>query len=601
MPNLPRFTLDVWKNIPETKNLLLFAQAVDIQLFDHSFDSFRAPVLNTHSSAMELRRLIINYCQSKVNKGVLNHSIEEFKIKMGSDDAITNKKLYSCIIEDIAFNINDKDKLKSLIRLLLTDLDSRYYDSLVDKIKIVVSSEHLDLCIFGLASSFISELELKGFDRRYIYRKSLKYFFNKNIRPREITTSECISEYISLFEGEDKQWVVLISVSNSILEFSDNAKDIGIEILDSLPSELSSLVRAKEFYRAGGEESLIKLVLDAKDPHSASVFSRKVVDFFCDICKFHRHSLTLNVGKKIFVRELPSGNPIVLPKSVNPLLCGVEQRQHEDDEHLQLTLSIFNGDRFSKSTQDYFLFMKALDFHHAAMQSISEENQLLNLWSAIEGFLPPCMGSTDRIVHYVSYLAPCLVVTYCEYYLKAVYREFCLSPFNFNEFLADIEGDNDFQKMVKLIACSEYNEVRNTMLYSLDNYPILYKLFFEANDHFKSPKSVSQFISTHKKNLELHLRRIYTVRNAIVHNAHAEVGPSLRTLIINLHNYFDVMISSVSKMSSVVPPNNSVYSTLERMVICERIYLEELKKNKDLFTVENYKGIFGSSNPLNPF
>ena len=58
--------LKKWKFSEKLVGLLFFAQSLNELLFDYSLDSYKAPALNLHSSALELNYLMYKHTNSEI-------------------------------------------------------------------------------------------------------------------------------------------------------------------------------------------------------------------------------------------------------------------------------------------------------------------------------------------------------------------------------------------------------------------------------------------------------------------------------------------------------------------------------------------------------
>ncbi len=93
--------------------------------------------------------------------------------------------------------------------------------------------------------------------------------------------------------------------------------------------------------------------------------------------------------------------------------CGIQRRFGDNAKtEIQQFIDIVNAKHFDPSSSR--LIVKSLDFHRAALEAETLENQLLDLWAALEGFLPSPSEDEARIVHFKNTLIPSLTLTYPE-------------------------------------------------------------------------------------------------------------------------------------------------------------------------------------------
>ena len=82
------------------------------------------------------------------------------------------------------------------------------------------------------------------------------------------------------------------------------------------------------------------------------------------------------------------------------------------------------------------------------------------------------------------------------------------------------------------------NEPNRKVLYGkLEDFPLLKWRLFYINKIFSSNTNIKHLLTNHKQKVEWQIRRIYRVRNLIVHSGKR---PSYTNILVeNLHNYFD--------------------------------------------------------------
>ena len=279
--------------------------------------------------------------------------------------------------------------------------------------------------------------------------------------------------------------------------------------------------------------------------------------------------------------------------------CGSLYRNAESSEALDSTIEILSGDHFSIAS--IHEFHKVLDFHHAAMMSTDLENQLLDLWAALEGFLPTHDGSSDRIIWYINYILPTLTLKHNEKIFQSLADD--LKSEQDNERLQNIingiaHGENYFYKTIHIVSSEDYRDERSNLLGSITNNPLLRNKVFEMSEKFKKTNKINRSLTKHREKIAIHLQRIYTLRNQIAHNATSL--PYIRILVENLHDYFDTIVLSVGTIGRRTPNVTDIHTALETISTIEADYLDSLNTSIDINNENCLELIFGKNNILSP-
>ncbi len=366
------------------------------------------------------------------------------------------------------------------------------------------------------------------------------------------------------------------------------------EIKTSHPHAVDFLQKSEQF-----PSFLLTTSIKARDSVSARIRAERYLLALSSVYAFHVH------------HEHCYWQPVALCLGANGTYDGLLKppvtamkrclQSSVDDcrEHINQTIDVLAGIHFHKS--DSAVFVKALDYHRAATETSTAENQLVDLWAALEGFLPPPEVDSARITHYVGVLLPCLTLTYAEKlfrYVAAALEECDSTITNLIESISST--DSFFENTVRVLVTDECASVRSQLFTELGGNPLLRFRCFNLFDEFKSSERTHETLKAHRVRLGWHVQRIYSTRNQIVHSA--EALPYLDTLVENLHTYIDTLIRSIARVGVQAYSPTSIASAIKLLSISEQSYLRELKSSKDLCSADNYRNIvFGASNPLSPF
>ena len=175
-------TLDNWKNKPNTKGLLFFAQVLDELLFDYTLDSYKPMALNAKLLCLEASRTINDVKTGLIKPQNLKHIVDELKWSLNNDliaRLLLGKNLAK-FERELNKNIsNNLVKLKQVVSLLYHYFDDEKYlnkikEELIDKIKTGKEKEK----IYKLTKTFVTELINYGYNSNHIYFQISSFFFS---------------------------------------------------------------------------------------------------------------------------------------------------------------------------------------------------------------------------------------------------------------------------------------------------------------------------------------------------------------------------------------------------------------------------------------
>jgi hypothetical protein len=251
-------------------------------------------------------------------------------------------------------------------------------------------------------------------------------------------------------------------------------------------------------------------------------------------------------------------------------------------------------------TRSLRMFVGALEYHRAAIESDRPENQLLDLWASLEGLLPTPPDNSARISYYCDTILPVLTLTYAERMFRYLRWVAVLAGPGMREFLSTKgQGTSFFEQTTSLTVCTDLAAERDELFAKLDNYPLLRFRFYEIGEKFRSSKRVRETLLAHRKKVGWHLQRIYRARNLISHTAQAL--PYLPALVENLHVYIDLMLSSIPRVYSKYRSQMSLATVFAILKASESSLLQDLANADVPCDKSNYQQIvFGTHNPLTP-
>lgn len=596
--------LKKWNNIEHTQELLFFAQALDELLFHHTVDSFKSPALNLHHSVMEVLFLSKQLVQGRIKRGSIGFAIDELLNHLRHDPVYTSYKptFWESIISVLKNKEVSHEKLVTTIEALAVDISGTYWEKLTKCIcEAVLNKGTSKKRITSLARVFTAELEMRGFSKRFAYFEVRNFFFNAKASPDAITESDQIYDFFESFSGNDFSWRVIYKCSSNFKKYEDLIKAMSIDIDNKSPLPTSCKSKIQDFLQISDELNHYLSIdnIRAKDRYIAREVANKRIEVFSDICCFSDHSSEIYWSTKAVVENKTNASLTLLKPPPNPMQCASTRYDDNINSRLRNTIEIFAGIHFSSDFSR--AFRKAIDYHQAALEAKTAENQLLNLWASLEGLVPPPLEGDFRINYFLKLLIPTLSLTYTGKIFK--YISDCLEHSG-DDIKTHVNSctdkENFYYNTVCLLVAQDKKEDRTILFKKLNGHPLLRYRCFWANQNFSSTKKIKKTLTSRQEKISWHIQRIYTMRNQIIHNA--ESLPYLESLVENLHSYVDILIETITKFGKKSNISTDCESVLKLISMYKESYIKDLSKDNVYCDSENFVNfIFLRDNTLNPF
>lgn len=532
-----------WTDLPNQQGLLFFAQILNEALFDYTLDTYKPQALNIRTLCIEALQTIDNIKSGLIKKQNINSIIEELLWSLNGD--FVAKELIGNRLNEIVEKINstktNEKKLKDVILLLYHFFDNKkYLNKLQENLIGLVPANKEKERIYKATRSFITELISYGYTTGYIYSVTNRLFFNFS----EKVSFNDPKPFFDIFNYEKKKFTVIYKVSNLFKEFKSIEANLKLKITDTFEAEgLSKEEQSFIDKKDKNEVFVLFEEVEALDDNIARLKTEiplyKIGNLFSfyhhrDIPKISEFALIINNTDKYSILREKSIKSIVKKADIKPSIAA------EKVKNLFATLDL--------PTNTIYRISRAIDLHSIALTTEEIENKLLNLWTAIETLIPKEVDSgNDRIVQIVNALLPFQVHNYLQDLIQQAGNDF----FHFNKwkskkFVASAtlkSYDNDFISLVALMMTSENEPIRKQVYALLENYPLLRWRLFYLNKSLSCGKEINKLLENHKQKVEWQIRRIYRVRNLIVHSGKKPMYSNI--LVENLHNYFDDFLNYI--------------------------------------------------------
>lgn len=575
-------SLKDWDDIENSYGLVLFAQHVDELLFEFSLDTYKPSAMNTSLLIREAIETIHAIERGSIQKPNLKHIVDELCDNILRDDVA--KSLLSVELSSINSVLKDPkssdSSISTTVNLLLNQIPLAAYKKRNEELLAseIVSDQNPSK-IRSLARSYITTLINYGYSDKFLKETSQKFFFYSNDR---IGGNSAINDYLDLFRGEPENYVVIYRCPEYIGQFVSSGKRLGITVSNYLPDH-KKIIKEANFRLRNKETYLVVSHNKGKDPYFAKSRADEAVEQFQTLIGLYHHKESPKPIVDSLV-VLPDGEKYIkTTKSINPMhKCfdskpGVASRK----------LSDFM-DGFSMQKESFRKFNRSAELHALALSSESRENQMINLWIALESLIPnkDPDDKMSQIEHIEGSILPFLGLGY----LNKILTRFSKDVFHWDskeskKAIKNIEGNGILEKFSKLLVIEEYAEQRNRLEDRLVKFPLLAERAKYISYLLSKPKNIATALDAHSKRVGWQIRRIYRARNMIVHDG---ITPSYVDILIeNTHDYLDTILSGLMVLASRENTLNTIDQGFKMVEMNYRSYYKSLNKKDLIFNLDN--------------
>lgn len=527
-----------WNEVSESKNLLYFAQLLDELLFDFSLDTYKPSAMNTSLLCLEALEIIVEIDAGNIKRPNLQHILDELCENLKND--IVARELVN-IDYDGVFSVlkNPKAAFRDkqvIVELLYKQIDLLKYKEKNEDLLVATILDQASTSseIRFLARSYVTTLINIGYSAKRIYNLVQEFFFEGVGR---ISGNEAITVFLEQFKSEMGEYLVLYRGASVFKKISPSCARFNIEITKEKPKKKFS-ISLGGFKLRKDEVYIYVDKIHARDEYSAKEKAEEKLELLTTIYALFHHKQLLSYQSDCLVVDIQKQTTRKSTNSLNTM--------HKCIDHIPqraaVKLNQFVSE-FALEKQSFKKFTRSAELHSLALAGDSKENQMINLWIALESIIPTKNESKDvsNIQHILDSIIPFLSIGY----LDRLISRFCKDLLNWNKGIVKkqiigIHGGSLAEKVVKLMALPEYAGKRETMEAQFNDFHLLADRFSYFCSILSSPKNVATLLGNHNKRVGWQVRRIYRARNLIVHSGKT---PSYTEILIeNTHDYLDVVM-----------------------------------------------------------
>lgn len=550
---------NAWPNSEGARNVLYAVQAMSEMLKHETFESFRAPTLDTLFRLYETHHVASQIKNRRVKSAAINPIIDELVWSIANDPVITTAipdeaKEFTDSIEGLK---NPNTAQATNVILQCQNLNRRLEPIYARELKNEFSAIYTDMGqrtqSLKVCQHLISHLTNMGYDQRFILRSVEERFLEKDLKKIEKRT---LSHFLKRFDGMRKDYEVIIPVSEAGHSFVDA---LSLPVAEALSSKdvpdrakkaLAKNVSTTEFPK------YVKLEVGRLDPFAAHTTAVELMQSLQSLTLLQREMFELEWSDFAYVTTKRSHGGLIIERDTFVLQRGSDKitKSRAKSLHEQARSLILSFDRESMERA-----IRATGTVSLAREADNSENQLVLLWSSIEALLSDPPEGVARIAHYLEAIVPCICINYPRRYLCAVLEDAQLDHKKaLREFVRQVEVDTDDYplKFAHFVIDPKYRQLQNEFCKSIDDNPLALFRFWKLFSNFQHGAAFHQSIQGHDNRVNWQIARIYRVRNEIVH---AGSGPQYtRALALNAFEYFKTAFATIVNRASNTEINEDI-------------------------------------------
>ncbi|WP_175835288.1 hypothetical protein [Burkholderia anthina] len=588
------------------EGLIFFSERMRELLAHSTDDSFKVSALNTLGRARELERLLRHTYATTQKPQALNPLMEELADSIRNDyviQAMRNKNVLLRMVEEVKGAISENkprlileaaDSLAGAIGLLSGYVNFAK-EILLDSILLHKEKKKIS----AVSDSLVVQLQALGYSREYIRHISKNSLAAKLSMSDVIDVRLVVLEFFSKFTGNQK---IYTGITRCKLNLPSEAGRVGRWEFSREPAgfnklSLLELADSVSQQQGGFDMYAVRGDIEACDAFSARERFFVSINANNSIYQFLNHSPIAYFGHDCLIKDMESGKELRIRRPTNVMLRGQTRQALTITDESKTKDLISAIENLSDSSRKSLI--SALRFHKEALDSSSLENQLIDLWAALEGFVPQPIDESPRIGSVLDHILPSQILVYAEKKFRYVAMGVKNAGAQAVAIINSLPCGDVFEKKVAaLIVCPEFSGKLDELLNLPSVSPLLRYRMFSLFENFSARGKVKEELLRHRKRLEWQIRRIYITRNTLMHSATSH--GDLDVLVENLHSYLDILLNSVTRMTSIMGEATTINATLKALSASEKTYLKSLDDEKnEVLTSNDFSCIFfADANPI---
>lgn len=548
--------VDGYANPSEQESLVFLGQLLDELTFDYSLDSYKAPTMNCPTLVREAQSILAadreedEHTKQARIRPILEELCERLSGNVIVSEMIPGEREVINRLRSESFDV-----VRSTFDLLLHEMSLRAYINTTMDLLLKACESGGKKNIAFLAKELVTSLENAGMSRSHIHFSTNLFFFDKDKKIERV--DDLRSFYRDVFPHLHKFELCFKIDSFAERLSEDNFSGFAMIVANELPEKFANAGCAKNFKRKKEHERfLIVQDIQAFDRFSAVEKGLKRAKLLQNLFRIYHHKNEFGLRGDVVVEQC-------CVDGMRLASCEKSRMEFVTDDRPAKAANKLNF--LLKNTQlmkgrDRTKLLSVAEFHGMSIEASSVENQILNLWISMETLAPSRIGRA-KIDNVLEAFLPVTGLGYIRRLVEqATYDLLRWDRSRASKLLrmTGAEGDPAPAKMLRLLALDEHKDARKKAYEELGDFSLLRFRLFSLHESLSRPDLVLGFLDAHQRRVGWQIRRIYRVRNSIVHLGRT---PSFAHMIVdNAHDYLDQALK-MSNDVSCGPNGMATYET----------------------------------------
>lgn len=561
-----------WHQNQELSHLLFLGQKFDELFFDYTLDIYKPAALNPTFICREAISLINDIENETLDRNNLSYVLDELDWSLRNDLVVKEMlelQIDTFILKGEEVKLSElKLKLEVLERLLNPNV---YFNFCCAMLQYEIENSGSKKVINTLASLLSSLLINSGVSKQHIYEKTREFFFSA----REIKTNLEVKDFFESISLTIHNFEIFFLVSNEINMIESAIEIFDIRIVDCLPRKLEMLANNQMLTKNLNEVWVQIDSIETYDRHAARRLAETRLERVSDLFSLYSHKAKIKWKSDAVITQCCENIDRIIKTPKSPM-----EKCHDHKPHTGSTKLNFFLANIRLNRDNLVKFNRVVDLHSKALDNDLPENQLINIWIAIETLIPSTINGGGKVKKICNALQPILLKNYIDRIMMNLVKDLIYwgrtKLTNILKCIDDYKEKKLARLVLELMALDKYQELRKNLYRDLGNFHLLRFRCFEISELFRKPDSILKIIDLNEKQISWQIRRIYRTRNLIVHSGNSI--PYIDSLIENSHDYLDQAINAVVEYSCGYLSVTSLEQVFEMSKLNFDFYLKKLKE-----------------------
>jgi hypothetical protein len=509
------------------------AQTLDELLYDYSPASFKPRVMGLESLCGEALVLTDQIESGQIDRSRIESVLDELEVVLQSDP-VANELIEFPSKYYVSFLKESKPQdLRVRLNLLNNKIDDGQYIRALQRklIQLCIDDKQKKL-IYQTARRWVSALNTAGYSKQHVRSVVNEVFFSSVI---VVSANDELTRLFNKFSFQPVEYDVAFIASSIVTQASGVAEKFNAFIHNWDEAIVQPLIELGASADAGKRIICFKKIR-VLDAYSARLFAEKRLEHISDLLALFHHKNKIIWDPVAFISTKNSEWSRVEPQnsSLKRSKDNVPVKAGEKLDTIFTRLKFSDHDSINR-------FVSIVRLHGSALEAVSSEAQLVNIWTAMEVLVHREFESKLKGV--VRLLTPFLIYSYVDSLLHHLAGD--IYRWRKNKFykilkIDELKGWRTHHRLAAILRGGQFEQRRQDLYELIAPFQLLRFRCFHISEMISSCASLESALQDHERRVVWQIRRIYRCRNLIVHDG---TSPDfLDSLTENAHEYLDTFI-----------------------------------------------------------